>query len=614
MSRLASRNTLRSTLWAAMLACWAASSCVSPEPRADALAPSGAFSVYSSEAAQTPPMGWNPWNAFRTDVDEAKIRGSAEALVRHGLAARGYRYVNIDDGWALQRLANGDIRIRDSMFPSARDGSLTGSFRPFVDYIHGLGLKAGLYTDIGRNTCAQYHDAHSPNLPVGTIDQREVGTFEHAAQDMRTIFGAWGFDYVKIDACGVADYGATSRAVVSGAYRAFPTHIVRGDIPNSNPQAVEALYATLGQEVRRWGGNDAVLSICAWGEALSPRWGHTRGNLWRTSPDIEFTWESMLRNLDSAVDAALYAGPGRWNDPDMLAIGHGAFDETHLTEARAHFSMWAIMSAPLLLGYDLRDSPQALLDIVGNPEVIAIDQDAAGNQGVRMPRDGDTMVVVKTLAGAGARAVAFFNRGDQAREESVSWTDLGFAPASTARVRDLWRRRDLPDATDRIAVHLGPHEAVLLRVEGAPTNAAGTPLDEMPARINVAVDGLNGAPLPHGWTPARVGVLPDGAPLSVSGHRAKGIGLFANSRLEIRTDAEFTRLTATPLVSGGSTVRFRIYADRRLVREVVARSNAPAASIDADVTGARIVELVAIAEHTGERPPMVAWANAQMLR
>jgi alpha-galactosidase len=309
------------------------------------LTPSGRFSVYASAAAPTPPMGWNPWNAFRTDVDEAKIRGSARALVESGLAAQGYRYVNIDDGWALQRLDDGTLRIRDSMFPSSKvANSRTGSFKPFTDYLHGLGLRAGLYSDVGSNTCAQRWDAESANLPEGSVKERQVGSFGHAAQDMEQIFGTWRFDYIKIDACGVADYTADVEPVRSGHFGQFVPYIIRNDNAASQPGKVESLYATLGDAIRQWAGPEAVLSICAWGEALSPLWGGARGNLTRTSPDIEFTWNSMLTNIDSAVDGALYAGPGRWNDPDMLAVGHGDFDIGHPDEARAHVTMWAIMA------------------------------------------------------------------------------------------------------------------------------------------------------------------------------------------------------------------------------------------------------------------------------
>lgn len=589
----------------------------SATPQSDPLAPSGRFSVYRTTAAQTPPMGWNPWNAFRTDVDELKIRSVAKAMVDTGLAGRGYRFVNIDDGWALRRLTDGRIRIRDSMFPSTRStGSSTGSFRPFTDYIHSLGLKAGLYTDIGRNTCAQRWDADSPNLPVGTIAERQVGSYGHAVQDIRTMFHDWRFDYVKIDACGVADYTPDVAPVVSGAYQAFAPMIVRGNVPASDPRGVENLYAVLGDAVRQWGGDDATLSICAWGEALSPLWGKTRGNLWRTSPDIEFTWKSMLGNIDSVIDGALYAGPGHWNDPDMLAVGHGDFDDAHLIEARSHFTMWTIMASPLLLGYDLRHSSKAMLDIVGNAEAIAIDQDAAGNQGIPY-RTGEAMVVVRTLAGTGARAVAFFNRGTAPLEARVSWAQLGFAPGSKARVRDVWARQDRDAATDGIAVVLPVHGAVLLRVQGTPADPDASFLDEMPARVNVAVDGLTRTTtLPRGQFPARIGMAPDGTPLRAHGQVwARGIGAFANSRLEIRADGAFRRLVVTPAVMGGTQpVRFRVYADRRLVRELKISPAASPVPLEAAIPSAKIVELVAIAASGTAPPPMIVWGDARLLR
>ena len=585
------------------------------QAQTDPLAPTGRFAVYSSTVALTPPMGWNPWNAFRTNVDEAKIRGVAKAIVDTGLARKGYRFINVDDGWALKRLPDGRIRIRDSMFPSAvAASSPTGSFKPFTDIIHGLGLKAGLYTDIGRNTCAQRWDADSPNLPVGTVPERQVGSFDHADQDMRTIFADWRFDYVKIDACGVADYTPDVAPVRSGAYQAFAPLIVRGNIPASDPGAVEKLYATLGNAVRRWGGKDAILSICAWGEALSPLWGPARGNLWRTSPDIEFNWASMLVNVDSVIDGALYAGPGHWNDPDMLAIGHGDFDEKHLVEAQTHFTLWAIMASPLLLGYDLRGSPPALLDIIGNPEVIAVDQDPAGNQGVPY-RTGETMVVVRTLAGTGTRAVAFVNRSTTPTESVVTWAQLGFAPGSRAAVRNLWTRRDAATAVDSIRVTLPAHGSVLLRLQGIPADPAATPLDEMPSRIHVAADGLTPATaLPMGKYPARIGVTPDGKSLGTESQpSARGIGLYSNSRLEIRSDGQFRRFVATPRVIGNGPVRFRVYADRKLVL-TASSANLPPRQLDVDVKGARIVELVADTNSGKARPPMIAWSNASFRR
>lgn len=615
-----SRYVARALLRVALLG-GAASLPIVADAKADPLAPTGRFSVYRTTAAQTPPMGWNPWNAFRTNVDEAKVRAVARAMVDTGLARRGYRFVNIDDGWALQRLPDGRLRIRDSMFPSTPSkGSATGTFKPFTDYIHALGLKAGLYTDIGRNTCAQRWDAESPNLPIGTVAERQVGSYGHSARDIRTMFTDWRFDYVKIDACGVADYTPDVAPVKTGAYQAFAPMIVRGNIPASDPSGVEKLYAVLGDAVREWGGDDATLSICAWGEALSPLWGKARGNLWRTSPDIEFTWQSMLGNIDSVIDGALYAGPGHWNDPDMLAVGHGDFDDAHLTEARSHFTMWAIMASPLLLGYDLRHTSAAMLDIVGNAEAIAIDQDAAGNQGVPY-RSGDAMVVVRTLAGTGARAVAFFNRGTTPVEARVSWAQLGFASGSKARVRDVWARSDREAAADSIAVTLPAHGAVLLRVEGTAADPDATFLDEMPARVNVAVDGLTQATaLPMGQFPARIGMAPDGTPLRAQGRLLhRGIGAFANSRLEIRTAGTFRRLIVTPAVLNGTQpVRFRVYADRKLVNEVGVLPDVAPMPIEVAVSSARIVELVAVAQSgtagRTARPPMIAWGDARLLQ
>ncbi|MDF0488939.1 NPCBM/NEW2 domain-containing protein [Sphingomonas sp. H39-1-10] len=582
------------------------------------LEPSGQFSAYPSAAAQTPPMGWNPWNAFRTDVDEAKVRASAQALVDTGLAAKGYRYVNIDDGWALKRLPDGRLRIRDSMFPSSKvAGSDAGSFLPFTAFLHGLGLKAGLYTDIGRNTCAQRWDADSRNLPEGTVAEREVGSFGHAEQDMRIMFAEWKFDYVKIDACGVADYTPADPPVTSGQYQAFAPLIVRGDIPKSDPRAVEKLYAALGEAARRFGGDAATLSICAWGEALSPIWGHVHGNLWRTSPDVEFTWKSMLGNFDSVVDGGLYAGPGHWNDPDMLAVGHGDFDADHPTEARSHLTMWAITAAPLLLGFDLRGAPPSLLDLVGNTEMIAIDQDAAGNQGVPY-RDGDAMAVVRTLAGTGQRAVALLNRGDKPVTARVTWAQLGFAPGSRARVRDIWARADRAPARDAITATLPAHGALLLRVQGVAADPSSTLLDEMPARVNIAADGLTAeTALPMGKFPARIAAAPDGTPLTAAGRTfAHGIGLFANSRIEVRAGREYRRFVATPLVLGGErTVRFRVYADRKLVKEVAVAPVAAPRPIEADVAGAEIVELVALDDGArAGRPPMIGWGDAGLRR
>jgi alpha-galactosidase len=232
-------------------------------------------------------------------------------------------------------------------------------------------------------------------------------------------------------------------------------------------------------------------------------------------------------------------------------------------------------------------------------------------------RAGEAMVVLRTLAGTGARAVAFFNRGTVPVEASVSWAQLGFAAGSRAQVRDVWARRDRDTATDRISVTLPAHGSVLLRLVGKPAAADTTSLDEMPARVNVAVDGLiQATALPMGHFPARVGAAPDGSPLTANGTgSAKGIGAFANSRLEVRADGQFRQFAVTPAVlSGHQPVRFRIYADGKLVKEMTASPIRAAAPIIVGVRSARIVELVALAPGGKARPPMIAWGDARFLR
>lgn len=578
-------------------------------PAAD-LQPSGRFSLPTPTTALTPPMGWNPWNAFRTEVTEAKILAVADRLVASGLARRGYRYVNVDDGWWLRRRADGRIEVRTSMFPSAAMADGSTSLRPFVERLHAAGLKAGLYTDIGRNACSQIWDAKSPNLPAGTRAEREIGSHDFQAQDMRLIFGEWKFDYLKVDACGLADYVPAKAAVKSGQYRAFGPYIVRGDAERSDSAKVEALYASLKQAIdaARPGG-DYVLSICSWGEARVADWAKQLGNTWRTSPDIRASWKSMLANFDSAASRPLYAGPGRWNDPDILQVGNGEFDAQHLVQARAHMSMWAIIGAPLILGMDLTTAPQSVIDIAGNPEVIAINQDAAGNQGVTVLRESDAQVVVKSLAQRGVKAVALINRGAGQLSVSVPLARLNLKPGAGANVHDVWSGATRRLAAERIAATLQPYETMLLVVKGSPALENSIFLSEMPARINVAEAGA----LPSGkrWVAAQANAAPSGAPLNIGGKvYDNGLGVMVNSRLEVRLDREFRRFLVMPgaLDAGATGVRYRVFGDGRLLAEA---GSARAAELVADVSGVQTLELVAEGPGSGSA---VAWADARVER
>jgi hypothetical protein len=422
--------------------------------------------AFAAGGAATPPMGWNPYNAFGINANEANIMATAEALTKTGLADAGYRYINVDDGWWLKRGADGRVVVRTSMFPSAAPAAEGGqtSLRPFTDKLHAMGFKAGLYTDIGRNACSQAWQRKNPNLPEGTQAEREVGSLDHQAGDMQQIFGDWNFDYIKVDACGLADYGPDRAWVKDGTYRVFTPTIVR-DKPNPADDAkVEALYASLSDAiaaVRPKG--DYVLSICAWGEASTNEWGNKHGNLWRTSADINASWKSMLHNFDSAAAIPDKAGPGHWNDPDMLEIGNGEFDASHLTEARAHMSMWAMISAPLLLGSDVAKWPQSLVDIAGNREVIAIDQDPLGRQGTIVSKTGDGEILVKSLAN-GDKAVALINRSNQPISLSVNRAQLELAKGAVTQ-RDLWTHKDAALKGDSLQVALAPHETALYRLK-----------------------------------------------------------------------------------------------------------------------------------------------------
>ncbi len=427
-------------------------------------APAMAGEAPAAPAANVPPMGWNPWNAFRTEVTEAKIMAVADTLVKTGLADAGYRSINVDDGWWLKRGGDGRIVVRTSMFPSAAMPDGTTSLRPFTDRLHAMGLKAGLYTDIGRNACSQAWDAKSPNLSQGSQAEREIGSMDHQAADMAQIFGDWNFDYLKVDACGLADFTADKPYVVDGQYRATGPYIVRGHPDAVNDARVAGLYAGLRAAIdAARPKRDYVLAICTWGEAGVDDWGQSHGNLWRTSGDISARWASMLRNFDSSAAHPENAGPGHWNDPDMLEIGNGDFDAAHLTEARAHLSLWAVIGAPLILGSDVTKWPQSLIDIAGNREVIAIDQDSAGHQGVVISRTGDAEVVVKALAN-GDKAVALINRGAAPVTASVPLSALGFDAASGMTLRDLWAQTARQSHEAAISATLAPHETALLRV------------------------------------------------------------------------------------------------------------------------------------------------------
>jgi alpha-galactosidase len=373
----------------------------------------------SDGLAPTPPMGWNSWNAFAGRIDERVVLENAEAMVTSGMRDLGYRYLVVDDGWmAPRRDRAGDLVPDPGKFPHG--------IAAVAERVHALGLRFGIYTDAGTKTCQ--------GLPAS------LGSEE---RDLRR-FAEWGVDYVKVDWCHTE--GLEARTQYAKWATAF-----------------------------KGAGRPMVFSICEWGGSRPWEWAGTVGHLWRTCWDIEPTWSARERApnahpggavttvLDRQVDLHPYAGPGHWNDPDMLEVGNGDLTQD---ENRAHFALWAMLAAPLMAGNDLRGMSEDVRAILTSPEVIALDQDARGRQGRRLRADGDGEVWARPLAGSGRWAVALLNRGSAAREIGIGLADLGIRGART-RVRDLWQRADLSAGRDDLVASVVPHGAGVFLIEGS---------------------------------------------------------------------------------------------------------------------------------------------------
>ena len=612
-----------------------------PAQTADPLAPTGQWSAYSRGAAQLPPMGWNSWNAFALAIDEAKLLGSAQAIIDSGLAAKGYRYIDIDEGWWARRAADGRMVIRADKFPSAKLAGGRTSFRPLTDRLHAMGLKAGIYSDIGRNSCGEMYSDDIPNKPSGTVAEREVGLNGHVDQDIALYFAEWGFDLIKVDGCGIRGLSADAPKVRSGEFRAFPPLVDSDSLGRTNIAGTRALFTEVRDALERHNpDNDFIFSICLWGAADVRAWGKNTGNTSRTSEDIFPIWGRMLHNFDSATRRPLYAHPGSWNDPDMLYIGAGDFDAAHLTEARSHFSLWAMLNAPLMIGYDLRTASPQLMAILGNADVIALDQDPAGNQAVLAYDSDDVSILVKTLAD-GDKAIAVFNRTSEPVSATLTAAQLKFAAGSDIALKDLWSGAG-KQFRDRQELTLAPHETLLFRATGKRLLADGMYLSEMPGSVNPAVDGVvapEADPLIHrailpwagtrvgrepprygGWGGAQADATPWSLQLAIAGRRFDtGIGVLANSRIEVR-NAGYRRFSAHVGVDDSARdrsqpVTFELYGDGKLLaRSQPMRFGEAPASIDVDVGGAKLLELVARTPAATRFPDPVTWGEAALRR
>ncbi|MES1200533.1 MAG: NPCBM/NEW2 domain-containing protein [Pseudomonadota bacterium] len=609
--------------------------------RSDPLAPTGRWSANHAGHADTPPMGWNSWNAFSYDIDEEKVMASARIIVDSGLADAGYRFVNLDDGWWLhRRQPDGRMLINTERFPSAATSDGATSFRPLTDRLHALGLKAGIYSDMGRNTCGQAYAPDQTHQPQGAIAEREVGLYDHIDQDIGLYFGEWGFDYIKVDGCGIRAYGANAERVRNGLFRELPPIIDMNAVARTNVPAVRNLFGEVAAALARHNPDgDYTFSICLWGSANVRAWGKDVGNLSRTSDDITPNWTRLLTNFDSTASRALYAHPGAWNDPDMLFVGSGDFDANHMTEARSHFALWAILNAPLLMGLDLRHATPEQMALLSNRNIIALNQDPAGHQAVPEFRSGDLEILVKTLSN-GEKGLAIFNRGLAPIETILTAAHLKMNASAPITLTDLWTGEHMTFQGEH-KFTIAPRQTLIFRASGTRALPEGTYLSEIPGDINVAADGVvtptadptihhaiswertrgpGGLPSYAGWGGAQADRSPFSEPLRMSGRQYEtGIGILANSRLEVRNHG-FRRFAATVGVDDTASLRdrrvtFSVYGDGRLLtRFTPVDANHAPVEIEADVSGVAIVELVARATgETGFALPVV-WGDARLLR
>ena len=367
------------------------------------------------QLALTPPMGFNTWNTFSCDINEEIIKSLADAMVNEGYLEAGYDTLTLDDGWMSPvRDENGRLFGNPEKFP--------GGMKAIGDYLHERGLKFGIYSDAGTHTCAGF--------PASYGNER---------LDAKT-FAEWGVDFLKYDYCFAPQGGG--KDVV--------------------------LYRKMGQALRET-GRDIVYSVC-WGVSTSPTWAKTAGgHMWRLTGDIADSWESISKVGFGAVGLEPYAGPGNWNDPDMLVIGmfgKGYVGKigggANINEYRSHFALWCMLAAPLFMGHDLRNTSDEVKKILLNKEAIAVNQDILGVQGYAV--NGWKHALAKPLADGGV-AVALFNESAEYNQIlPISLEELGFESDDTVYVRDLWNHQDLGTFKSAVSVRVEPHDCAFLKL------------------------------------------------------------------------------------------------------------------------------------------------------
>ena len=382
------------------------------------LAQTAASPATDSTLAATPPMGWNSWNHFAERVTDADVRAAADAIVANGMRDAGYIYVNIDDTWEGKRGPHGVIQTNQK-FPD---------MKALADYVHSKGLKLGIYSSPGPQTCAKY-----------------TASYGHEAEDAKT-YAAWGIDYLKYDMCSYGNIIKKKAGEMTAANE--PARF------KMDKEAYEKMHKALVAT-----GRPIVFSMCQYGWDDVWKWGtEVGGNLWRTTGDINDTYARMSEIGFSQAGLARYAGPGHWNDPDMLEVGNGGMTTD---EYRTHMTLWAILAAPLLAGNDLSKMTPETLAMLTNKDVIAIDQDALGQQGDRVWAEGPTEIWAKPLSG-GAKAVAIFNRSPE--EKQIPFKLSQVQASDTATLHDVWEASDVSATAGSYLASVPAHGVMLLRV------------------------------------------------------------------------------------------------------------------------------------------------------
>jgi alpha-galactosidase len=516
----------------------------------------------TNNLALTPPMGWNDWNSYGCGITESAVTNTAYMISTNGMKAAGYQFINIDDCGLSGRDANGVLVANATKFPHG--------FKWVADITHSLGLKQGVYSDRGTNTCS---GLNSP------------GSYGHEYLDALT-FAAWGADYLKEDNC---------KTVVGSSAFVDYGRMSDGLMKSRRP-----------------------ITFCICGNGLNTQskgfvsWSPTLGNQWRTTGDIGDTYASMISKIDPNSTTAFLAGPGRWNDPDMLEVGRGGMTDL---EYQTHFTMWCVMAAPLIMGNNLTTMSASSLATLTNPEAIAVDQDPAGEQGVKVINNisavGTNEVWSKTLGyDFSTKAVVLFNRMGPITNVTVNWTNLGLR-AGAATVRDLWAHIDLGTFTNSFTATIAAHGVGLYEIVGLP-----------PILPGLGTNYLTDLQAVYAYTGSGT-IVKDksigGNTITLGGATfSKGIGVNSRSGANYDLGGVCSRFRATIGVddevgSGGSVV-FQVFADGlEIYNSGTMTGSTPANVVDLDVTGVHRLILGVNDADDGTSNDHGDWANAQVV-